>query len=196
MCSQSVAWNYKARKPPQRDIYDCSAAVRKDNREASPILAKVLLYLAKCAAVDEGLSVLPSDEKPRAQSEGEFASGREPLRDESSIRRKVVEETKARSGEIIDWRGDAAVSQLGLTRQLIVRAVMLEFGVRSTGDPLLFPASNFVSSNRGRRRGATKLERPRQLFERLRLQQSRIWFLLNELLSGCNPRLRVAAGSI
>ncbi|WP_271585713.1 hypothetical protein [Bradyrhizobium sp. CCBAU 53415] len=93
------------------------------DREASPIAAKVLLHLGKCAAVDEALSVLLSDESCRARGEGVSASRRKPLRDESSVRRKVVEETKARSGEIMASGGATAANQLGLTTQLLVRQV-------------------------------------------------------------------------
>ncbi|MGY4199074.1 hypothetical protein ACVIM9_008415 [Bradyrhizobium sp. USDA 4520] len=81
MCSQSVASNYEAPNR-HRDVYHCSAAVYvKIDREASPIAANVLLRFGKCAAVDLGLSVLPSDENPaREAREGvrpKAAMGRE-----------------------------------------------------------------------------------------------------------------------
>ncbi|MGY3473669.1 hypothetical protein [Bradyrhizobium ottawaense] len=41
-------------------------------------------------------------------------------------------------------------------RGYVSPAVMLEFGARSTGDPLLYRSTNFVGSNRGRRRGAAE----------------------------------------
>ncbi len=56
MCSQSVASNYEAPEPRQRYLLLLFAA-------------KVLLRLGKCAAVDESLSALPSDENSRLPGE-------------------------------------------------------------------------------------------------------------------------------
>nr|WP_244485091.1 DUF6088 family protein [Bradyrhizobium tropiciagri] len=71
---------------------------------------------------------LAERQKFRARGESVSRSGRNPLWDESSVGRKAVEETKARSGEIISSEDAAAANKLGLTRQLTVRLVYLTSG--------------------------------------------------------------------
>lgn len=85
---------------------------------------------------------------PACQARGIYVQSKA-LRDENSSVEKL---SRTRSGEIVGCGGAAAASQLGLARQLTVRARMLEFGARSTGDPLLRPSTNFVRSNWRRKR--------------------------------------------
>ncbi|MEZ2143463.1 hypothetical protein AAE026_14420 [Bradyrhizobium sp. DN5] len=69
----------------------------------------------------------------------------------------------------VDAKGDMLVTydSLETGSGYVSPAVMLEFGARSTGDPLLYRRRISSAQIGGRRRGAAKLERPRPVVKRV-----------------------------
>ncbi|MCK1418121.1 MULTISPECIES: DUF6088 family protein [unclassified Bradyrhizobium] len=103
--------------------------VTKELPEGAPIAAKALLQLGKRAAVDQALSRLAERGKLLRARRGVYLR---PVESRFGTRapsvEKVIEETKARSGEIIVSSGAAAANHLGLTTQVPVRQVFLTSG--------------------------------------------------------------------
>jgi hypothetical protein len=103
--------------------------ITKEQPEGAPIAAKGLLHLGKRAAVNRALSRLAERGKLLRARRGVYLR---PVESRFGIRapsvKKVVEETKARSGETIVSSGAAAANHLGLTTQVPVRQVYLTSG--------------------------------------------------------------------
>lgn len=101
----------------------------KKQPEGAPIAAKGLLHLGKRAAVDQALSRLAERGKLLRARRGVYLR---PVESRFGVRapsvEKVVEQTKARSGETIVSNGAAAANHLGLTTQVPVRQVYLTSG--------------------------------------------------------------------
>jgi hypothetical protein len=103
--------------------------ITNEQPEGAPIAAKGLLHLGKRAAVDQALSRLAGRGKLLRARRGVYLR---PVESRFGVRapsvEKVVEETKARSGETIVSSGAAAANHLGLTTQVPVRQVYLTSG--------------------------------------------------------------------
>ena len=97
--------------------------------EGAPIAAKAFLYLGKRAAIDQALARLAGRGKLLRARRGIYLR---PVESRCCLRApsvgKVVEETQARSGEVIVSSGAAAANHLGLTTQVPVRQVYLTSG--------------------------------------------------------------------